>query len=276
MTHEQKNFIQAAFIGLLRPIIRIALRNGLMYRELTQLCKRLYIEVAVNEYGISGRKTNTSRVALLTGLDRKEVKRLRDLLERAISSPLPAEHAPDRVSRVLSGWHQDEAYLNEQGQPKDLPIDQGDISFAGLVRAYGSDVPSTTILKELLKAGVIKEVTPGIVRAMKPFYIPASADLGAIQRVCRVIGDITDTLHHNLYRENHNEPARFERCATNIAVKADQVSDFRSFVNAEGQHFLERIDAWLTANEPNEEDTKTVRLGLGAYWIQNERFDQLN
>ncbi len=275
MSEISKKYILTAFRGLMRPIIRIAVKNGLMYREFIQICKMLYVDVAASEYGIAGRQTNTSRVALLTGLDRKEVKRVRELLNSEEDMSIPGQHVPDRVSRVLSAWHHDVKFLKKDKTPRDLPIDGGEVSFAGLVRAYGSDVAAVTLLKELSRTGVVEEIKPGVVRAVKSFYIPSSADLGAMQRICRVIGDISDTLYHNLYIEDDSKTFRFERSATNLHVRSDCVDAFNQYVAQRGQVFLEEIDAWLSVHEVSDAETTNVevsRLGLGVYWIEGERF----
>ena len=65
----------------MRPIASLLMRCGMTWKEFAELCKTVFVEVASEEYGIRGRKTNVSRTAILTGMSRKEVKRLRDLLE---------------------------------------------------------------------------------------------------------------------------------------------------------------------------------------------------
>ena len=62
---------------------------------------------------------------------------------------------------------------------------------------------------------------------------------------------------------------KFERRASNMRVRAAAVPAFQAFLDKEGQEFLERVDAWLSANEADEDSEETtVRLGLGAYWIE--------
>ena len=68
------------------------------------------------------------------------------------------------------------------------------------------------------------------------------------------------------------EPGRFERRATNTRMPAKAVPAFREFIEIEGQAFLERVDAWLSEHElEDSDDSKSVRLGLGAYWIEGRK-----
>jgi hypothetical protein len=49
------------------------------------------------------------------------------------------------------------------------------------------------------------------------------------------------------------------------------VAEFRIFVETEAQHFLERVDAWLSAHEGgNVSEDELIRLGLGVYWIEGQ------
>ena len=82
------------------------IKHGVMHREFVELTKEIYVEIASSDYGLRGRPTNAARMALLTGLDRKEVRRIRKKLDQGAAAPEPA-HQQDRIARVLAGWHQD-------------------------------------------------------------------------------------------------------------------------------------------------------------------------
>ena len=68
--------LSAATLRLLRPLVRILLRNNVSHRTFAELAKVAYVEVANAEFGIVGKKQTVSRIAILSGLTRKEVQRL--------------------------------------------------------------------------------------------------------------------------------------------------------------------------------------------------------
>ena len=74
---ERKQTVLAAFRLIFRPIARILLLAGITWKEIAEVCKATLVEVATDDFGIKGRPTNVSRVAILTGFTRKEVARLR-------------------------------------------------------------------------------------------------------------------------------------------------------------------------------------------------------
>ena len=83
----------------MEPIIGILLRNGVTHKDLALICKQLYVQVATDEFGIRGRDTNLSRVAMLTGIDRKEVARIKEAMQSNTQKTLDAKVLWDNVQQ---------------------------------------------------------------------------------------------------------------------------------------------------------------------------------
>lgn len=270
-----KDTVLSACRHLMAPIVGILLRNGVTYKELANLCKQLYVQVAIKEFGIRGRDTNLSRIAILTGIDRKEAARIKEELRNDDESDA-SQQGQDRMSRVLSGWHQDPDFISAEGVPLVIPFDGEMPSFTLLAKRYGGDMPAVTLLKEFKRCEVVVADDAGNLKPVKRYYIPSQSDPGALLRAGSVINDLGSTLYHNLYKAEpqKNKPLHFERRATNIQMSAEDAHAFRLFVEQEGQAFLEKVDAWLTAHEqaPVPQDSKStlnLRLGVGTYLIQH-------
>ncbi len=253
---------------LARPIARVLLRCGVAWKEAAELMKLVYVDVATAEYGKHGRPANASRVAILTGLGRRDVKRARDQLE-ALGDASPPEPLAkiSHASRVLSGWFQDRDFLDGRGQPRLLPA-TGERGFEGLTRRYASDIPGIAMLKELKAVGAVTETAGGRLRAKTRYYMPASLDEDSVTRYGSVLADVGSTLAENLFRD---EPrTRFEGRASNAHVPRVLRRAFRDFVEVRGMEFLEDVDRWLSEHEAKDRDDKTTRLGVGVYFIQDE------
>jgi hypothetical protein len=94
VTDKVKNAVLVALRLALRPLVRMLLRNGVTWKESAEILKQTYVEVARTDYGVHGRPTNASRIAILTGLSRHEVKRVGDSMddgEPVALEPGPAE-----------------------------------------------------------------------------------------------------------------------------------------------------------------------------------------
>lgn len=250
---------------LFRPIARILLKAGVNWKELVEVCKATYVEVATEDFGIRGRPTNVSRVAILTGFSRREVRRLRDLL--AEEQPVAFDRM-NYATRVLSGWYGDKDFVDDSGSPRRLQTAGSNPSFETLCSRYSGDVPATTMLKELRHVGAVADDDDGRLSVKTRYYMPVLTDPGQVLRSGYVLRDLGETVAYNLHRDA-DQPSRFERCAEVANVPTSAVAEFREFIEREGQAFLERVDEWLTEHEDDESDNG-VRLGLGAYWIEEQ------
>ena len=96
-----KQLVMRAFRRVFRPVAGILLRAGVTWREVVDLGKATYVEVATQDFGIRGRPTNVSRVSILTGITRKEVSRIRKLLAEPDNT---VTDSMNHATRVLTGW----------------------------------------------------------------------------------------------------------------------------------------------------------------------------
>ena len=277
----------------LQPLVRIFLRRGVSYREFVTVCKALFVESARSDFGIDGRPANNSRIAMLTGIDRKEVKRLVDTIDggdstRLVSAPssdkmLDTLKNQNRLSRLLSAWHIDPVYTDKHGEAKML-VERANAdqrtSFESLVKQYGGDVPYTAVKKECLNAKLItiEEATDGqhYVRALKRNFEPSHSSDDAIERMASVCHDVSSNLLHNLHlRNERDQPAVFERRAINTEIPKHLRQEFKALVDHEAQAFLVRIDHWLSQKEQESKNLQatqeTTRLGIGIYAIDDAK-----
>ncbi len=271
MTSATTSQALAATRQWLKPAIHVLLRCGVPWREFSELAKSVYVEVATARFGKRGRPTNVSRTAMLTGLPRRDVRKQREKLATEKEPGLTGYVS--KASLILTAWHLDPEFLDSAGKPRLLPQEGERGSFAALMRRCGGgDVRPTTLLKELVSAGAVRQRADGRVQALKRHYVPHTMDEELLRLWGTVLADIAATGDHNLTR-GPKEPPRFERAAVNDRIPAKVVAEFRQFLNQEGQAFLERVDAWLTAHQVTHEQEQAgvaiTRLGAGAYHIQD-------
>jgi hypothetical protein len=269
MAADLKLSVLMACRQLLRPIVLFLLNSGITWREFADVAKSSYVEVATAEFGIRGRPTNASRVAILTGLGRREVAKQRESLE-ATEQREPAYL--NSATRVLAGWHQDADYLDGDGRPRAIPPVGPPPSFEDLCKRYGGDIPYSALLKELRAVGAVSRGDDTALQALSRVYIPLQLDPAKVLRAGSVMQDLGNTVVHDLLVKAQ-QPLRFERRATNDRIARKHEAAFREFLEAEGQAFLVRLDEWLTRHEATEEeinDGHAMRLGVGVYHLQSE------
>jgi hypothetical protein len=263
---ELRTRILDALGRLLEPIVLLLLKSGITWREFADLAKVKFVQVATKEFGIRGRPTNASRVAILTGIDRRDVRKLR---VATAEQPAFAAGFMSKPTQVLDGWFHDSNFRTASGEPRELQVSEGEDSFAALVRRYVPGIPHVAMIKELRAVGAIEELPDGRLRALKRNYIPRELTDNQIRLWGSVLEDVGTSLEHNLMRKPSERP-RFERRALSLTVERRALPEFEAFLVAEGQAFLERIDDWLAAHQADNsgEDTPPpLRLGVGVYQI---------
>lgn len=253
--------------ALMKPVASFLMKCGMTWREFADLSKSVFIQVAGAEYGIKGRPTNVSRVSLLTGISRKEVKRQRELLEQPAETPVSKS---SDATRVLSGWHQDSVFRDTGGQPKGLPLEGEGASFAELCRRYAGDIPMTTMLKELKRTGAVAENEPGRLTVRQRYYMPARFDPQWIISTGSALADLGDNINHNL-TAGGDTPSRFLGRAMDPTIDTTAIPEFREFIESIGQPFLEQVDDWLAEHRSKDGGSgRQVRLGAGLFLIQDD------
>ncbi len=263
---ETRSAATSAFRLLLRPLIRMLLRAGVTWQTAASLLKAEFVAVATEDYGLHGRPTNISRVAILTGVSRREVSRLRKAAKG--SEPEPLRRLND-ATRVLTGWHLDPDFASA-GQPRTLPFEGGPGSFTDLARRYAGDIPAVTMLRELLRAGAVAKAPDGHLTALTRYYMPNPLEPGALLQAGGTLRDLGDAIEHNLTR-GPATPSRLVGRATNTRIPARHRAAFRDFLQARGQAFLEEVDEWLSRHELAAADggRRLHRLGVGVFHIED-------
>jgi Family of unknown function (DUF6502) len=140
---------------LLTELAVVLLQAGITPKHFGELAKQAFVESAGTLSKFSNGKINHSRVAVMTGLSRAEVKRLLSG-HLSMTASVPAQQS--RGERVISGWMSEPRFLDGRGRPKRLPIAGAKVSFTSLVRKFGGDVPHRAVLEELRRLRVVRQV----------------------------------------------------------------------------------------------------------------------
>ena len=263
-----KDEVLAACGRVLEPLVRFLLKGGVSCKEFSELSKAKFVQVATTDFGIRGRPTNASRVAILTGLDRREVRRLRGATTESGEVEI---RFMTKASQVLDTWFHDPQFLDGARMPRDLMFEGAGVSFAELIRRSAPGLPAVAMLKELKAAGAVTELPNGTLRPLKRHYIPMEMSDEQSRLWGSTIRDLATTTSYNFTRPA-NAPSLFERRAVNLNVAANALPAFKEYLEKEGQAFLDRIDDWLSAHAvtADDPDTKKIRLGAGVYQFQDK------
>jgi hypothetical protein len=261
MPTEQK-LLQAAR-RILRPLVRILLRNGIASDALTELVRKTYVDVAHEEFGIDGKRQTLARISVITGLNRKEVARLLKLppLDRS------DELWWNRAAHVLASWLRDETFLDRKGDPLDLPFTGEGATFSELVRRHSGDMRPRAVADELLRIGAI-EAVDGKLRMTARGYVPG-ADA---ERIIEILGmdtaELMEAIDHNLQADPDDRLVQLKVLSDNVPARYQ--AEFNTYSGRLTRNLLEELARWLSERDHGSDwsgDDERVVLGLGVYQI---------
>lgn len=259
--------LQKAVMHMLGPLVRLLLRHGVSHAAFADWARQVYVREAFEHFGIDGKPPTVSRIAIVTGINRKEVKRLRELPDDVDTGV--AKH--NRAVRVVSGWLRDTDFTAPDGRPRVLVYGDGDDSFNQLVRRHGGDVPARALLAELERVGTV-EVDGSHVTLVRQGYEPHRSEAAMLDLFATSARDLLTTLEHNLASEGER---RLQVSVAYDHVDAAAVARFRHLSAERVMTMLRQLDAELAPHdrdvEPrdtHEDETDRHRTGIGVYFIE--------
>ncbi len=161
--------------GLLRPLVRLLIQCGVTFPLLAELLRGLYVEVARQDLLADPKARTDSRVSLLTGVHRKELRRQR------APEPAPLEPAVvTRASGIIARWLGTPGYVaaGPAGAPLPLPRGGPAPSFEALVASVTRDVRPRAVLDEWLSQGIVRLDAEGRVVLDAAAFVPG--DVGGV------------------------------------------------------------------------------------------------
>lgn len=263
--------LQKAITKVLSPLVRLLLRHGVSHGEFASWAKQAYVAEANKHFGIDGKPPTVSRIAIITGINRKEVKRLLEL--PADIEPAIAKH--NRALRVVTGWLQDADFHNSKGKPAILSYGSTEDEFNELVRRYGGDVPARALLDELIRVGTVKQ-NDNKIQLLTSGYIPHESKDAMLDLMATSATDLLETLDYNVSDVDNNR--------LQLSVAYDNVSDealleFRILARDKAMVLLRELDEWLKPHDLGEKPASnqpTNRVGLGLYLIEDAEGQEHN
>ena len=264
-----KNHLAIAISRLLRPLIHLLIKHEMTHAELTELVRQAYVDVAYDSFGIPDQEMTVSRVAVLTGLSRKEVVRLKASADAAS----PIKQTPNRAQRVVQGWMSDKEFLNSKKRPRILPIknlvngeEYG--SFVALCRRYSGDITYGAVLDELNRVEITTQPDSETVKLVNTAYVPKKDELEQVRVIATCVSDLFNTSLHNIDAEAGQE--RFQRQVVYGGVDDDLAEEFRELAAIKSAELVEELNVFLAERRsqmPKKGKGAKRRVGFGVYHI---------
>jgi hypothetical protein len=257
-----RHALTAAVLHLLRPLVRVLLRHGMAYDDFAELVRRVYVEVAERDFGLPGRKQSTSRISVITGLNRKEVARLQARGARGEPGEATFAATMNRAAKVVVGWRREHA--GADGAALTLEAAQ----FSALVRKYSGDMPVRAVLDELRNAGAVSLTEDGRYVLRGDGYVPQATDSRKIVLLGQHAAELLGTIDHNLSAPADQAYLQQRVFADNIPI--ERLEAVRNALRDAGLQALSGARELLVANDAGDGVVAAGarRVTLGVYYSE--------
>lgn len=259
--------IHSALRRLLRPLVKALVGHGVIFPAAVELLRELYVDVATDEFLVGGKEQTLSRISLMTGITRREIRRLLDSERK--------DHAPPRSlslgARIMTIWLGNEAYLDDQGQPLSLPLTatRDQPSLDRLVSSVSKDIRARAVLEEWLRLGVV-EISGDVIRLKTSAFIPEEGYDEKVYYFGRNLRDHIAAGVHNLGKEG---PPFFDRAVYYDNLSTESLEELRGYVKEHGTSFILAANRKARALADRDETSgKSLpgRITIGIYHYAEE------
>jgi hypothetical protein len=260
---------QAALLGALQavlaPLARLALARGLPYATLDELLKQALVDQADQAHADTLAHRRVSRVSTATGIHRREVSRLIQLLrDGRQGQPRDRRSLPQEL---VAHWLTAPRFRARRGAPRALPRQapaDGGPSFDELAQAVTRDVHSRSLLDELLRQGLVQVAEDGTVRLAPDAEVPR----GDRARLLRVLGTNVGA-HLQAAVDNVQAPGdapHLERAVFAHGLSERSIDELRTLVELQWQALVQAVVPAVQALVARDQDQpgadRRMRLGL--------------
>ena len=253
---------------LLRPLVGLLLEHGLTYTWLTGVLKRIYVDVAEKEFALNGKRQTDSRITLLTGVHRKDVRQFR-------KAPIAEAPPPESVylgAQLVALWSSDARFLDSDGRP--LPLwrlgrDDENPSFEDLVISVSTDIRPRAVLDEWLRLGVVEIDQDDRVHLKQTAFVPSQ---GFDEKAFYLGRNLHDHLAAARSNVQSDTPQYMERSVYYDDLTPDSIGKLSKLAEEEGMRGLHKVNKQARALQKSDKSAIDAkhRMNFGIYFYTTE------
>jgi hypothetical protein len=255
---------------LLRPLVRIMLREGITFRNFVAIAQMAFVESAAKDFVGKGSRARATPASLcaLTGMSVEEINSALTEKERFEAGEVSEILNP--FARVLHGWHNDRDYVGPYGFPIDLPFEDAPYSFTRLTNRHAPGVSPGVVLKELRRIGAVTEVGANVWKPLKQEYIEPNFSPENIRRMASLVESLLSTLENNTRKERDGTDLFERTMIPQESLTYRQLVELQAYMKVVGGQFLQRVDTFAAVElhekmGVRQDEVADIRAGLQCF-----------
>lgn len=257
-----------AIARVLRPMARLMIDHGLQLPDMVELLKEALVDEASNAFGLADKGSSDTRISLLTGVHRKDVRRLRSVqkAEATDTTVLPV------AATVVARWLSEPRYLHADQTARALArtpkrSQPGEPDFTTLVGEISRDLGARAVLDELLRLGVVELHADGSVALRSHGFAPKEGLRESFHFLAANVSDHLSAAVHNM-APNRTTPAKLEQCIYSDELSQPQVDELHKLAR---QLWTKALQPFLRAATVADQRSKShpgpkFKIRFGVYF----------
>lgn len=166
------------------------------------------------------------------------------------------------LPHVIARWHQDEDYLDSQGQPIPLPLKGGGRSLTALIERVLPSADPAPVLEILSDLGAVRRQGKCYLPMGRELFLNAQRPVALAHGLSALLGMLR-TVEHNLSVAPNRR--LFERTAINPRFPSRVLPRFHRELARRAAEVLWDVDVDMRREEARPRSGKRMRLGVGLY-----------
>jgi hypothetical protein len=229
-----------------RKLIRM-LVGKMSLKKLQEMIQIIFIEEAEAKLKqeAPGKNVALGDIALQTGVDTRTIKRIRTYI--ATSKPI---HQDDvfldgfmPLFKVFDLWMNDERFFDSgTGKPRRLEIEGNGVGFSQLVKAaiQSRGLTAQAVLKRLKEIDVVDVDTQAgsVILKQEDNVFISRDDLDLLEVGLTAIGNLVNTVNHNIQNHLDEEAKYFQRGSWNYQFSPENIDHVRKAIH----RYLRKMD----------------------------------
>ncbi|QPH54182.1 hypothetical protein I0K15_20835 [Pontivivens ytuae] len=254
--------------GLLRPLVRTLIARGVTLPSVYRLLKQVYVEVAESDFRLDDEPPTDSRISLLTGVHRRDVRAIRTAED---DPDAPLRQRTTLLATVVGSWLANPETRDEDGSPRPLPkAGEDEPNFESLVRAINRDVRPRTLLDELMRQGLVAEREDGLLELTPDAVLGPAEDDQKMVFFAANVGDHLAAAAENMLAD---QPPFLERAVFYNRLRPGSVDEIEAAARTLSQDMLVEVNRRARAYQSDDKDAPegSHRFRFGVYFYRENK-----
>ena len=233
MSDKLKKAVEKIF----QPLAKLLIKADITYGEASEILKVSLVETATEKLNKSNEQVTDTRIHLITGVHRKDVRRIKTRENSAQNTQLSAPI----TSQAISKWLGDPRFQNINGSPRPLSkkSNASQDGFEDLINSISKDVRPRAVLDEMLSRKMVVTNALGQLELSLENIIANQPADDAANYLGMNIHDHLEVAVNNL---TTGEDKQLERCAHYFGLSESAAQELENYSKEIGMSTLLRIN----------------------------------